>query len=116
MELGEQNAAVLEDVRGADVAEEVACGGLQPRVQLRVDVKLPGIGRFLDLQPQGTETLKTTRPSAPGTCGVTPPPSYLQHHLLRGGGAGGLIHGGEGAFSKDAVHSQTRTSCNQEDD
>lgn len=51
VELGEQNAAVLEDVRGADVAEEVAGGGLQPRVQLRVDVKLPGIGRFLDLQP-----------------------------------------------------------------
>lgn len=35
-----------------DVAEEVAGGGLQACVQLRVYVKLPGIGRFLHLQGQ----------------------------------------------------------------
>lgn len=71
VQLGEQNAAVGEQVSGADVAVEVARGGLQPRVQLRVDVELPGIGRFLELQPQGrgAEDLGSS-----GTRALTPPP------------------------------------------
>lgn len=50
MQLGEQHAPVVEEVSRADAAEQVTDGGLQPSVQLSVDVKLPGIGWFLNLQ------------------------------------------------------------------
>lgn len=71
VELCEQNAAVVEQVSGSNGAEEVTRAGLQPSVQLGVDVKLPGIGRFLDLQ--GTKTL-TVGLCCGWLCAATPPP------------------------------------------
>lgn len=50
VKLSEQHAAVAEEVSRADVAVKVTHVGMQPSVQLSVDVKLPGIGRLLDLQ------------------------------------------------------------------
>lgn len=52
MKLAEQHASVVEDVSRANVAVKVTDVGLQPSVQLSVDVKLPGIGRLLNLQGQ----------------------------------------------------------------
>lgn len=50
MQLAEHHATVVEEVSGADAAVQVTDVGLQPSVQLSVDVKLPGIGRFLNLR------------------------------------------------------------------
>lgn len=50
MQLAEQHAAVVEEVSGADAAVKVTNVGLQTSVQLNVDVKLPGIGWFLNLR------------------------------------------------------------------
>lgn len=50
VQLGEQHAAVVEQVSEVDVAVEVTDVATQPRVQLSVDVKLPGNGRLLNLQ------------------------------------------------------------------
>lgn len=61
MQLTEQHAPVVEEVSGVDAAVQVADGGLQPGVQLRVDVKLPGIGRLLDLQRQTGQTSSDSR-------------------------------------------------------
>lgn len=52
MELAEQHASVVEEVSRADAAVKMADVGPQPSVQLSVDVKLPGIGRLLNLQQQ----------------------------------------------------------------
>ena len=50
MKLAQQHAPVVEEVSRADAAVQVADVGPQPGVQLSVDVKLPGIGRLLNLQ------------------------------------------------------------------
>ncbi|TNN61558.1 hypothetical protein EYF80_028170 [Liparis tanakae] len=86
VELAEQHATVLEEVGGAHGAEQAPHVGLQASVQLHVDVELPRVGRLLDLQ-------------------------RTRHRPLRGLGVGGLVHGGEGSFSEDAVDSQRRSPC-----
>lgn len=50
VQLRQQDAPVVEEVGGADAAIQVTEAGLHSGVQLRVDVKLPGIGWFLHLQ------------------------------------------------------------------
>lgn len=124
VKLSEQHAAVVEEVSRADAAVQVTDGGPQPGVQLRVDVKLPGIGRLLNLQGHTGQTvwagsLKKTKQhksqfQVKALMCRRPPPSYLQHYPLRGHRVGGLVHGGERSLSENTVHSQRRFSCQEE--
>lgn len=50
VELAYQHASVVEEVGGANAAVKVTDAGLQPSVQLSVDVKLPDVGWPLNLQ------------------------------------------------------------------
>ena len=57
VKIGQQNAAVLEQVGWEDVTEEVPYAGLETSIQLSVDVKLPWISWFLHLQNQNKNIL-----------------------------------------------------------
>lgn len=58
VQLPQHDAAVQEQVSGADAAQQVAHRRRQAGVQTGVDVKLPGIGRFLHLQKTGNDDIE----------------------------------------------------------
>lgn len=60
VKLAEQHAPIVEDVSWANAAVEMTDFRLQPSVQLSVDVKLPGIGWFLNLQWQQQQEADTS--------------------------------------------------------